>query len=79
MEPKPSEFDVNKVVPTSVPQVHEYEYPEPDYSEKAQTAEYELDAAVASMKLQLGQLYRRQRELGRVIDDLEGRLKDVEH
>jgi hypothetical protein len=72
-----SEFEQNVVVPTSVPQVHEYEYPEPDYSEKAQTAEYELDAAIASMRLQLGQLYRRQRELGRVIDDLEDRLAQV--
>lgn len=72
-----SEFDQNVVVPTSVPQVHEYEYPEPDYSEKAQTAEYELDAAIHSMQLQLGQLRRRRRELDRVIDDLEARLRAV--
>jgi len=69
------EFDENVVVPTSVPQVHEYDYPEPDYSEKAQTAEYELDAAVASIKLQLGQLLRRRREIDRNIEDLEDRLK----
>lgn len=69
------EFEENVVVPTSVPQVHEYTYPEPDYSEKAQTAEYELDAAFASMKLQLKQLLRRRRELDRVIDDLQDRLK----
>ena len=69
------EFDENVVVPTSVPQVHEYDYPEPDYSEKAQTAEYELDAAVASLKLQLGQLLRRRREISRNIEDLEDRLK----
>ena len=69
-----SEFDINYVVPTSLPQVHEYEYPEPDYSEKAQTAEYELDAAIASMQLQLDQLKRRRRELDRVIGDLEERL-----
>jgi len=71
------EFDENVVVPTSVPQVHEYVYPEPDYSEKAQTAEYELDAAVASMQLQLNQLVRRRRELDRVIEDLADRLKAV--
>jgi len=71
------EFEENVVVPTSVPQVHEYVYPEPDYSEKAQTAEYELDAAVASMQLQLNQLVRRRRELDRVIDDLADRLKAV--
>ena len=71
------EFDENVVVPTSVPQVHEYDYPEPDYSEKAQTAEYELDASIASMRLQLGQLMRRRRELDRVIDDLRDRLKEV--
>ena len=71
------EFDENVVVPTSVPQVHEYDYPEPDYSEKAQTAEYELDASIASMRLQLGQLMRRRRELDRVIDDLRERLKEV--
>ena len=69
------EFDENVVVPTSVPQVHEYDYPETDYSEKAQTAEYELDAAVASLKLQLGQLLRRRREISRNIEDLEDRLK----
>lgn len=71
------EFDENVVVPTSVPQVHEYVYPEPDYSEKAQTAEYELDASIASMRLQLGQLHRRRRELDRVIEDLEERLAQV--
>ena len=71
------EFDENVVVPTSVPQVHEYDYPEPDYSEKAQTAEYELDAAIASMRLQLGQLLRRRRELDRVIEDLRERIKEV--
>ena len=71
------EFDGNVVVPTSVPQVHEYDYPEPDYSEKAQTAEYELDAAIASMRLQLGQLLRRRRELDRVIEDLRERIKEV--
>jgi len=71
------EFDENVVVPTSVPQVHEYEFPEPDYSEKSQTAEYELDASIASMELLLGQMKRRQRELGRNIDDLEDRLKEV--
>ena len=72
-----SEFEENVVVPTSVPQVHEYEYPEPDYSEKAQTAEYELDAAIASMQLQLGQLRRRKREINRIIDDLKDRLAQV--
>lgn len=72
-----NEFEENVAVPTNVPQVHEYAYPEPDYSEKAQTAEYELDAAIASMRLQLGQLHRRRREIDRVIDDLEDRIKQV--
>jgi len=72
-----SEFEGNVVVPTSVPQVHEYEFPEPDYSEKSQTAEYELDASIASMQLLLGQMERRQRELGRNIDDLKDRLREV--
>jgi Uma2 family endonuclease len=72
-----SEFEGNVVVPTSVPQVHEYEFPEPDYSEKSQTAEYELDASIASMQLLLGQMERRQREIGRNIDDLKDRLREV--
>ena len=72
-----SEFDENVVVPTTVPQVHEYEYPEPDYSEKAQTAEYELDACIVSMQLQLGQLNRRRRELKRIAGDLKDRLREV--
>ena len=62
---------------TEIPAVQEYGYPEPLYSEKAQAAEYDLDAAIASMKLQLGQLKRRRRELDRNIDDLEGRLEHV--
>lgn len=70
-----SEFEGNVVVPTSVPQVHEYEFPEVDFSEKSNTAEYELDAARASMQLLLDQMKRFHRDLERKIDDLEDRLK----
>ena len=69
------EHDVDVMV---IPAVEEYEYPEPLYSEKAQAAEYQLDAAIASMRLQLGQLLRRRRELDRNIDDLQERLKGVD-
>ena len=72
-----AEFDENVDVPTQMPQVHEYQYPETDYSEKALTAEYELDAAIASMSLQLKQLHRHRRTLNRIIDDLEERLREV--
>jgi hypothetical protein len=71
------EFDENVVVPTSVPQVHEYDLPEGDYAEKAQTSEYELDAAIVSMQLLRKQFGRQHRELERSMADLDERLKEV--
>lgn len=69
--------DICEPIPADLPQVVEYDYPEGDYTEKAQDVEYQLDAAIASMQLQLKQLVRRRRELSRVIDDLEERLRQV--
>jgi len=69
-----ADFDVNEDVPVSLPQVVEYQYPEGDYTEKAQDVEYLLDAAVASVQLQLAQLLRKKREIDRTIADLQARL-----
>lgn len=71
------DFLTNLDVPVELPQVAEYSYPEGDYSEKAQDVEYRLNAAIASMQLQLASLHMRKRELDRVIGDLENRLGDV--
>ena len=69
-----ADFDVNEDIPVSLPQVVEYKYPEGDYTEKAQDVEYLLDAAIASVQLQLAQLLRKKREINRTIADLQARL-----
>ena len=69
-----ADFDVNEDIPVSLPQVVEYQYPEGDYTEKAQDVEYLLDAAIASVQLQLAQLLRKKREIDRTIADLQARL-----
>jgi hypothetical protein len=69
-----ADFDENEDVPVSLPQVVEYQYPEGDYTEKAQDVEYLLDAAIASVQLQLAQLLRKKREIDRTIADLQARL-----
>ena len=70
-----SDFTDNFQVPVDLPQVTEYSFPEGDFAEKAQNAEYSMDAAEASMRLLLRQYYLRLRELKRAIEDLEDRLK----
>lgn len=72
-----SEFDEG-MVPSSVPQVHEYEFCRTNYTEKAQTALYEFQAAVASLRLLQYQMKLHSQDLERNMEDIDDVLKGVD-